>query len=587
LLLAINFLIGRAYGKLPWETIRISLFNATACAIGICYFLGVAIAHREESTHGAISIYAIVTTVALFILNRRGLATLTRILWVLNATVIVSMYYITITNVTFYFHYITLAIISFVIFDYSHRKYALLVTAIILGCFLASSHYVKETYSVSEVLASISHADYQLNFLMCFVVNCAFIYLHVREKYFADLLLKTEKFQQSVLKTRLRNEEQKYSLVARASGAMLVELHFISRRAVVDNAFFTFAQIQNAELTIEDILAIIHSEDKTIFGAGWRGPTSDQTPQRTLEIRIKSRQGNFRWVSVTTVLNNENKILLISLVDIHNNKIIQDRIISQNHLLAKMNAELDNFVYHTSHDIRSPICSIIGLTNLASGTNETDELRLYVKMIDERAKALDQFVQNVMIYSNNTRDQLFFEAISLKELVNEVWLSFTGQMKGMTREGTIHVKAQDQTVVVTDRQRLTIILTQLISNSITFSKPGTIAVSINFEEFEDRYIIGVSDNGIGVHHSYISRVFDMFYRASESAKGSGLGLYIVKEVVAKLDGDISISSVLGQGTSVVVTLPKRQISRGVPFTSAHATTSGVFIQPTSVLNRVG
>ena len=111
--------------------------------------------------------------------------------------------------------------------------------------------------------------------------------------------------------------------------------------------------------------------------------------------------------------------------------------------------------------------------------------------------------------------------------------------------------------VFIDKLRLTIIISNLLSNAITYSdstKPQkTIEVfaDVNNNNIE----ITVKDNGVGIDEQYHNKIFDMFFRASLESKGTGLGLYIVKEAVNKLNGKISVSSVLGQGTSVLVELP--------------------------------
>jgi signal transduction histidine kinase len=115
--------------------------------------------------------------------------------------------------------------------------------------------------------------------------------------------------------------------------------------------------------------------------------------------------------------------------------------------------------------------------------------------------------------------------------------------------------------VIADPTRLKIILSNLISNSIKYrdpKKPSNI-VEFRFGQTEHTWTLEISDNGIGIEQSRLERVFDMFYRATESAKGSGLGLYIVKDTVERLGGKIEAHSEFGRWTKFILTFPVKVI----------------------------
>ena len=111
--------------------------------------------------------------------------------------------------------------------------------------------------------------------------------------------------------------------------------------------------------------------------------------------------------------------------------------------------------------------------------------------------------------------------------------------------------------VAIDKTRLQIVLFNLMSNAIQYRNPQiqNPYIRIDSKCFDDRLWLQIEDNGIGIDQLYQAKVFDMFYRASENSKGSGLGLYIVKEAVEKLSGTIVLHSVLGEGTQFTLELP--------------------------------
>jgi signal transduction histidine kinase len=83
-------------------------------------------------------------------------------------------------------------------------------------------------------------------------------------------------------------------------------------------------------------------------------------------------------------------------------------------------------------------------------------------------------------------------------------------------------------------------------------------IKIEIETTTQKAILKFTDNGIGIQEEYLDKIFKMFFRANADSKGSGLGLYIVKGAVDKLDGNISVTSVLGKGTTFVIEIPNRK-----------------------------
>jgi signal transduction histidine kinase len=113
--------------------------------------------------------------------------------------------------------------------------------------------------------------------------------------------------------------------------------------------------------------------------------------------------------------------------------------------------------------------------------------------------------------------------------------------------------------MTSDVMRLKIILNNLISNAIKFHRfDGSVIpyIRISLAHQERAYVITVEDNGQGIEEQHLARIFEMFYRASEEAQGSGLGLYILKEAVSKMNGRVTVRSTPLVGTTFTVMLPK-------------------------------
>ena len=112
-------------------------------------------------------------------------------------------------------------------------------------------------------------------------------------------------------------------------------------------------------------------------------------------------------------------------------------------------------------------------------------------------------------------------------------------------------------ILNTDSMRLKIVLSNLIDNSLKYrdEKKEKPFIRIEAAERDDVKLIIVKDNGVGIDQAYLDKIFHMFFRASENSKGSGLGLYIVKETLGKINGSIQVESSLGSGTTFMVRIP--------------------------------
>lgn len=176
-------------------------------------------------------------------------------------------------------------------------------------------------------------------------------------------------------------------------------------------------------------------------------------------------------------------------------------------------------------------------------------------MMRERVHKLDSFISEVLSYTRNSKMELVKESVSLATLVNEVVDTLKFADDGL--KISITQQVANNLIIETDPSRLKVVLNNLIGNSIKYSDPrkANPFISINSTLDTETCIINIEDNGIGIGPEHQEKVFDMFYRATQSSKGSGLGLYMTKEIVEKLGGNVSVSSVLGKGTRFQVSLP--------------------------------
>lgn len=239
-------------------------------------------------------------------------------------------------------------------------------------------------------------------------------------------------------------------------------------------------------------------------------------------------------------------------VDITNQKVVEEE-------LKVRNTELDNFVYKVSHDLRAPLSSVLGLVNLAQHPNNHDDPKVYLKIIGERVNQLDHFISDVLSHSKNLKLEIKNGLVRFEEIVDNVFRNLN-YMEGANQIQKVVSIAGGE--FYSDPWRIEEIFRNLISNAIKYRRIDNPTHEIIITIFidENEAVISFRDNGIGISRQNLSRVFEMFYRASDQAGGSGLGLYIVKNAVEKLGGRVSVGSEPGQYTLFEIVLPNQKKS---------------------------
>ena len=241
--------------------------------------------------------------------------------------------------------------------------------------------------------------------------------------------------------------------------------------------------------------------------------------------------------------------------EINTRKDAEEKIARTNRELSKRNTELDNFVYSVSHDLRAPIASVLGLINLAKKDKDISMKDKYLDMINKSALQQDDFIKEILDQSRNSRLEVKREEILFEPLIDETFsqLKFATSA-GQSVERIINVEQKQP--FYSDRWRLKVILNNIISNAIRYRNGKDPVIKVDVTINENLASVAIHDNGKGIDEEHLPNIYKMFYRATDDGAGSGLGLYIVKEAVDKLNGQIDIQSEVGKGTVVRFAIPE-------------------------------
>lgn len=226
----------------------------------------------------------------------------------------------------------------------------------------------------------------------------------------------------------------------------------------------------------------------------------------------------------------------------------------QNSKLLKANKELDRFIYSASHDLRAPLTSIVGLTRLIREEETSRAVAEYLDMIDSSAEKLEEALKSFAYFSENMR--LIDKPEELKDVekvVKKVVADVAERSKDFSKINCT-IKVTQKSPFKTEVNRFRIVLSHLLFNAANFQNYDAKekSVHVDVKVSQAKMTLEVKDNGIGISEGIKDRVFDMFFRGSAQSRGTGIGLYIVKDAVSKLRGDIYFESEPGNTRFTVV-----------------------------------
>jgi len=268
-------------------------------------------------------------------------------------------------------------------------------------------------------------------------------------------------------------------------------------------------------------------------------------------------QEDFRWFS--SLMNIINICFELGKSKI---RIQNDEVALQKMLLAKEKAEaLDRlksaFLANMSHEIRTPLNSIIGFTDLLSETDDKEEQKEFITIIQRNNEILLKLVSDILDLSKIESGTFDFtkKEISIKHLCEEIIRSFGNIETNGNVELYFEPDLPDETILA-DVNRVKQVLMNLITNSIKFTQQGYIKLGYDTGRKKD-ILFYVEDSGIGISRDDITRIFNRFVKLNSFAQGTGLGLSICKALIEQMGGTIGVNSKTGKGSRFWFTLPRR------------------------------
>lgn len=234
------------------------------------------------------------------------------------------------------------------------------------------------------------------------------------------------------------------------------------------------------------------------------------------------------------------------------------------------NKAKSQFLANMSHEIRTPINAIIGMNEIAMRECDDPKLISYMQDVDNAGRNLLGIINSILDFSKIEagKIEIIEEEYPLMKLVKDVTDLIQGKAKDKGLLFKVNVDEQLPSAFLGDELRLRQIMVNIINNAIKYTNEGEVQLTLRAEQVTDMQltlVMEVSDTGIGIREKDLDALFDSFSRFDEkknrNVEGTGLGLAITHRLIKKMDGDIRVESVYGEGTTFIVTIPQKIVDQ--------------------------
>jgi PAS domain S-box-containing protein len=376
-----------------------------------------------------------------------------------------------------------------------------------------------------------------------------------------------------MIETQLLESEKRYRSISENSFDMICLLGMDGSYKYCNESYMDILGFSKDEVMSLKPFSLVHSEDIEFAINTFRSAISEKRKDATVTVRLLCKDGSYKWVEHRgKAIKNENDepdTILINAQDVTARKNYEEMLIKAKEAAESANKAKSDFLSNMTHELRTPLCGIIGFTDLLETETKLDETQTeFVQMLKSSAKTLLDLVNDTLDLSKIEAGklELHTQETDLKALFNEVFKTVEPLAKEKGISASLIMPETLPKTVITDPLRLKQILLNLTGNAVKFTNSGFINLRLEYSEERKELPflkVSVEDSGIGIDPDKLHKVTENFYQADTSAtrkfSGTGLGLAITDKLLKKMNSSLEISSTPEKGSvfSFRISFPRK------------------------------
>ncbi|RWY54346.1 chemotaxis protein CheB [Mucilaginibacter gilvus] len=275
-------------------------------------------------------------------------------------------------------------------------------------------------------------------------------------------------------------------------------------------------------------------------------------------ITKEIQTNNGKWYQIMTMpyvqlIDEKRNGAIVTFNDITELKFTQVELDRKNKSLERINADLDNFVHTASHDLLAPLANIetsIGVMNLIKVTDPG--LSKFITIINSSVRKFRTLINDISVIARIEGDMISMEMVNMEEIIANIEWSLEARIK---KTGALITKNLEVKEVLFSKKNLRSILYNLVANGIKFTNGNIPLIHIAIFKDAEHIILTVNDNGIGIAKNQVDIIFSMYGRLNKELEGQGIGLYLAKKIIDAANGNITVDSEMGKGSTFSIFLP--------------------------------